>query len=364
MGKRGLVIMVLFLSRAAWACDTGFAAFEKTVFTKVRRDCVSCHDGRRSDAPAFAVADSFRSYDMLSSYMNFSKIEDSLLVIRAGNSHCGDENCDATSGKEMLEMTKQWWGSGEKSCERNGKVFTAALPLPELPAPPEKGVSETGFVTMRFDLATILAELKGVSFQIDIQDYMAQMGSVKGAYRVRAPRLVGGKGVVYLKDVKVLLNGKYDPVYNAYTQLEREVEFVSYSDAQTATPVLSSQAMIILKDGLAQPKLSISFVGLEVRRNTASCATAKFSQMVVPQLQKQQCAQCHQPAGKTIGEQIFDVTKKDEQVCKSAVQLTDSRFPRISALIEYPVQGLFGHPQVAETERADFSNAIKAWIAK
>src|SRR5436190_717527 len=99
-----LILVSCTAGELAAACEVGFQAFLPTVYAKVRRDCALCHDGSKvgMGAPPFATDDPNSSYQQLLNYMNFTNINESLLVIRAGNNHCGESNCNPASGADML----------------------------------------------------------------------------------------------------------------------------------------------------------------------------------------------------------------------------------------------------------------------
>lgn len=362
MLKTIVVIGSLFgITQGAWAatCDSGFESFKRTVYEKVRMDCVKCHNGQRPNAPAFAADDPEVSYEHLLNYMNFSKPEESLLVIRSGNSHCGLKSCDAASGEEMLKLTEQWWSDGEKACERNGRFFTAEQELPALPN------STEGFKTLTFDLGAMKAELKGVSIQIDAQNYLEDTTSARGAYRFKSPRLVGGKNPIKIKDVKVLLNGKFDPIFNAFSGIDRTMIFfpVAKAKEKTATPAMSGHTLVLLKDGLPKPKITISFVIVEEGSDDRRCPDEEtFTKKLMPTYKTMKCATCHTADGKSMGEKVFDMTKKSEELCAISDRLVDSKYPGLSPLITWPVRGLAGHPQLNEAERYEYSKAVKDWI--
>ena len=345
----------------AQTCDSGLEAFQRTVYAKVRRDCAQCHDGRRPDAPPFAVNDPLRSYETLVSYMNFSHLEESLLVIRAGNGHCGLENCEEDSGVEMQSLASQWWNEGERACERNGRHFTAELPIPaNLPMP------DAGFATMTFDLGTVAESLRGVSVQIDIQNFLDPSASTKGAYRVRAPRIIGRAGKsVQLRDLKVLLNGKYDQIYNQFTTIEKTATTfpVGLSGVPGASPMLSASVMILLKDGLPNPKLSLSFMELQATSEAAACPNEPFfNAQLKPAFQRYNCASCHNSNGDKVGLRAFNAGAEADPFCRMSGQLVDPKLIMTSPLVKLPVQGQLGHPRMSDAQASEYLNILRRWM--
>lgn len=354
-----LISILIFLSSPALACDDGFEAFLTTVYKQVRQDCARCHDGTRPTAPPFAVSDAMASYNMLLNYMNFSKPEASLLVVRAGNGHCGTSACEEESGIEMAENAKTWWAQGENRCFRNGKYFTEEITLPaNLPSP------ANGFMTLTFDLGQANPELKGTFVQLDVQDFQPASDSTPGAYRVKSPRFVGGRDAVRFKDIKVLLNGKYDPIYNAFTIEDKKTSFVATNlkAAAVATPILSGHSMIILKDTLTNPTMSISFVEVAPDQNTKCGAQDEFEKNVLPMMRTLNCATCHNQQGTVAGTQLLNMSRPINELCNISQELTNSSYPMSSAMISVPTRGLFGHPKISEKDNTAYVQVVKSWI--
>lgn len=360
MFKLNCILALILLGGAhAQACDDGFNAFKETVYKKVRVSCSECHDGSRPGAPPFATTDAVSSYNQLLNYMNFSTVEESLLVFRAGNGHCAKANCNADSGKEMVQMGKAWWNNGEKACERNGRYFSAPVAIPaNFPGPDE------GFTTVSFDLGTIKSELSGINFEIEGQTFMEKGPGTRGLYLFRNPRLMGGDRAVYLKDVKILLNGRYDIVNNEYTNVERSVPFVKLSGGVTYTPTLSPGSLLVLKDELASPTLTVSFV--EVAADTAApvCANSEiFNSTVIPLFKEMKCATCHNGrSSASLGERVFSSNMNSDQLCQVSTSLASGPSLMVSPLVLVPSQGAFNHPVLTEEQRYKYVAALREWL--
>ena len=317
-----------------------------------------CHSGKRPDTPVFASGDPQKSYEFLSRYVRFNKIEESILVVRAGNGHCGLAICKDSS--DMMAQVEKWWKDGENSCQRNGKFFSE-----ELPVPPTLPSAESGFGTLSFDLAPNGPQFKGVKLLIDAQDYVKASDKSKGAYRFKSPRLVGGTSPIYLSDVKILLNGNYDFGYNPYQAIERTVYFQpdSTSTMGSISPVLSGQTSIVVKDGVPNPKLQISFSALEVTTGSAACYRGDvFKSEVMGAISTLNCATCHQSMANATGARAFDCSAGVEDLCKTATGLVDMKFKRASPLLVFPVKGLEGHPGLKPDELETYSTAITKWL--
>ncbi len=105
-------------------------------------------------------------------------------------------------------------------------------------------------ITLAFDLSTLLGT-PDVSFLIDVIDYDLY------SYKFSRPRIVTRTQSVYVKGIKIYLNGSWVPQHSTYTIVDK-----------IATPsdgALSSFSMIVLKDkGLDGDQVKFSFDQLSV----------------------------------------------------------------------------------------------------
>ncbi|OQW52127.1 MAG: hypothetical protein A4S09_08945 [Proteobacteria bacterium SG_bin7] len=370
MTLKSVLFVFLFSSTSiAATCNSGYKAYTETLYPKImqKNRCVECHNGSNPKAPPFAVPEIESSYELALRYMNFAKIDESLLTYRAGNGHCAKANCDFDVGIEFNEISQMWWDKGENACNRNGKYFSAEVVIPT-PLPP----ANAGFKTILFDLSPISNEFKDMKLALEIQEYVKTSENVRGAYRVKYPRIVNGEGNIYIKDMKVLLNGMYDSIYNTYTIVDKTTTFVpvelvrrrhnEFGLIRSATPVISGSPLIIVKDGLANSKLQISFMEIS-RGNKMVCnKNAMFTNIIMPALKSLSCSECHNSSLDDLGSQVFDLTKNIDQACLTATALTEKSFPSASALLSIPTKGLFGHPQLSDQERTNYTKIIKEWL--
>lgn len=288
--NRLLLPLILFYSTAFSLdvdCEAGHNAFRTTVFEKITRDCKGCHKGSHPQAPAFASEDSSKSYPSLLRYVDFHHIERSVLTIRAGNDHCKLPNCNAASGREMATLIQQWWDQGEKDCKRNGKFFTQEIPIPtSLPADPAK------FSLLRWDLSTVSTELKGTFLQVEAQQFIRATELNPGAYRFRRPRFIGGTRPLKVKDLKILINGKFDLLSNAYTSIDQTVS-PQNTVHENIYPVLSSHTLLVLQDLAEGDRVSASFEILSPSEPTECKAVEDFKERVYSTWKNENCFQCH-----------------------------------------------------------------------
>lgn len=354
-------IALLTSASFATTCESGYKAYAETIYPKIMQQnrCVECHNGSNPKAPQFAVAEVENSYELVLRYMNFAKIDESLLTYRAGNGHCAKANCDFDVGIEFNELAKSWWDRGENTCNRNGKYFSAEVPIPKNLPP-----ASAGFKILYFDLSAISPDFKNIRIALEIQEYVKPKDNVRGAYRIKSPRFVNGEGNIYVKDMKILLNGMYDSIYNAYTIVDKTTTFapVELGLIRSATPVISSSPLIIVKDGLTNPKLQVSFMEIRKGDKMTCNKDAMFTNVVMPAFNSLNCIECHNSSLDEFGSQVFDVTKAADQLCLITTALLEKSFPAASALLSFPTKGLFGHPQLGPQERINYTKTIKDWL--
>ena len=360
-----LFTLLFFISSGAWAtvddCKEGFESFEKTLYPVIQNYCAGCHGGGNVKAPPFAVKDAFTSYNHVLSYMNFSDLDKSLLVIRSGNFHCGEENCEFESYDAVSAAAKEWWDKGENRCFRNGRHFTREVMVPKVL--PKQG---EGFIQMEFPLDNLSAKFNGASIVLDIQEFYPASETTRGAFLIKAPRVINGRGGIYIQDLKVLLNGKYDHIYNQFTNVDNVYNYISVSGmtgVRRATPVLSSRSMILLKDSLEETKLSISFVNIK-DSNEVNCMMAGKFRPVHDVLRSNSCTQCHDGRGNDLGTKVANFSQGSSMNCQLATQLIDPLNLPLSPLLSLPEKGVNDHPQMASEVNSELLSAVRQWLSQ
>jgi len=215
------------------------AAFEESVYAITTTRCTGCHDS--GVGPQFAVNDVASAYEVSKGLVAFQNVPQSRLVIRMTDGHCGAD-C-GSSGTEMINAIRYWWDNGEGGtgpADTLGGVSTFERLIPtNLP-------TGNQYASIQWDLGTISSHLGGVTFSIEIQDYS------ESAYRVRNPRIISNLSPVDVKDLKVLINGNYDPRDNLYTVVDERVE-------GNTDLLLSQDLMLILKANGPGDAISINF---------------------------------------------------------------------------------------------------------
>lgn len=221
------------------------AAFEKSVYTITSNQCVGCHG--RGIGPQFAVADIEQAYTLSKSYADFTDPSLSVFVSRMMDGHCGAD-C-STDGSRMTAAIQEWWDEGESIKDAGGLNGNERV-TPDLALPNPLPTGAT-YYTLQWDLGVISEGIAATYFTIEIQQFDAE------AYRVRNPKLRTTDRKIDIADIKVLVNGIYDPGSNDYT-------VISALLLQNTIRILSPALMLVLQDrGPAEDKIAISFGKIE-----------------------------------------------------------------------------------------------------
>jgi hypothetical protein len=351
-------------------CAAGLAAFKNTVFPLVRTHCYECHDGTGDGpavGPAFAVDDPVQSYEQVKERVDFSNIPQSTFVVTGGNRHClskgGAPDCGA-SAEDVLTAVNHWWTQGENTCNELGKLVTTALALPStLPT------KDQGFQTIRWDLGTIDASLKGVVFEVGAQHFALPTAATKGAYRFREPRIATGTNPIFVKDVKLAINGNYDVRANTYTTIRQTIEpgkMPTDGAAPLPFPSLSPFTLIVLQDKPSGDTLEVAFEHLNTSTAIACKATDKFKP-IVDLMGARDCYGCHGGGpgglpGTDPARQRLSLSGDLATVCRQALQRMDRFNPPGSVFISYPLRGSNEHPRVIP-QTNEIEPAWSEWVA-
>lgn len=359
-----LAIMLLlpsFESKAnPAACGQGEAAFQDTVFRKLRRDCRSCHKAG-GEVPAFADAVAADSYRYLLPLVDFGDIPRSLLVERAGNGHCKIAKCDAESGREMAELVQDWWTRGQQDCNQG-----SALRSGEMELPGNESVAGE-FIPLSVDLGATIPEFAGVRFKIEVERFTDSNEVNRGSYRFRKPRFIGGQRAIHVKDLQLFLNGRQLPYGTGFSDIDVVVSPVNADARSSNYPTLSAQTVLLLDDGKAPDKLQVGFGELRFVRSQECENLESFTNLVAPKLIANQCTTCHGGSGSGAdprAQSVFNLEGPSVAQCKAVAERVHSQGLRHSPLLAVPTRGLFGHPELPESERISYFQALKDWATK
>ncbi len=345
-------------------CTSGITAFQNTVYAKITRDCKLCHDGSNAAAPAYDSGDLTQTYFSVSNYVDFQNPETSTFVVRAGNGHCGLDNCDTASGADMLTQVKAWWDQGQKTCQVNGKYFTAELPVPaDLP-------EKTAWTLLQWDLSTVSLNLTGFTFGIDAQYLLKPSATNAGAYRFRKPRLLTGNRPVHVNNIKILINRGFNPIDNIYTIVDRIVSPQHGPAGEAAPyPTLSADTLITIPQ-TASDKLSIAFDVIQLASSVPCKALDNFTDNIFPYFRQGTCFSCHGGeggAGTSPANVTYNMDLPNDQLCQGVRERVDFSDAIQSPFLSFGARGKFDHPQTLpnpDTFAQDFLTWTQAEAAQ
>lgn len=136
-------------------------------------------------------------------------------------------------------------------------------------------------VTLKWDISAIVKENPGtVFYAVDLSDYDSY------TYLITNPRIMTATKNVRVKNIRLMLNGAYNPQNSTYTTVDK-----------VATPTagqLSGFPMIVLKDqGSAKDKIYFEFEILETYSGTINNASLTAFQTTVYPISRANCVACH-----------------------------------------------------------------------
>jgi len=358
-------------------CGTGggAAAYQNTVYALVRNNCASCHSG---SLRPFASPDLQSAFTEAQLYVNLGDIPSSDFMRKIKDAHCGAYCSDAGGGPAAMAKALDAWkaagggggcAGGVDATANNVNTPDQALPSP-LPSYVANNANGGTWARLRWPMDSISP---GAVLEIQVQQF-----NVDG-YRFKEPRLAAPSGPLYIKNIKVRLNGIYNPVNANYTTVE---SFVNPNGAVPALPnpmpypTLSSDFLIMGMDkGAAQDKVSLSIEVLKTAPAVACKFLPKFQSDVLPIMAKYNCYSCHSggaaaSAGTNPARQLFAMTGTDDQLCAKALQRTNKSSSINSMFIRGPLNGDNNHPMTNAnqgtgiiTTRTDVIPSWVAWIA-
>ncbi len=350
------------------ACPQGLNAFSQSVHPLVTANCAGCHDRRegRQNGPQFAVVDAAQSYDRILRYVNFDNLDASLFVVKGGNQHCSSYgiNCGISYDQIKLQL-KSWWDGGESQCLRKGKYITPGFTVPtDLPT------RAIGFKALHWDLGTLRPDLQGATFELEAQIFAAPGDATKGAYRFRKPRLITGQGTYAVGNVRVLVNGKLDPLANGYSSIAKVVRPEALpSDATKPSqhPVLSSKGMLVVMDQAIGDQLAISFESVDDATPRSCRDLTMFQEQVLPVLAARNCYSCHGGGteslpGRSPTKDRLSMAVTDAELCARFLERTDFDIAMNSPIVDYALRGMNDHPRIIPN-LSEINPSWLGWIA-
>ena len=412
LGKLPTARNAVTASALSTAAD-GITVFKSTVYALTRQNCASCHGV--SQAPQFAVADLNAAYaaseliavpaanDLpTASFAELVfKVKDadapgyisrSRLAIKAGDGHCGPS---CTNQRDPMIASISKWRTAEKvvtpqpgpsvsaspspgatAPAGSGKptLITLEVPMPS-PLPSPSGAADP-YARVRFDLGKALPanpDLKDAVFEIQVQLFTPTVGANQGAYRFSKPRVGSPTANLYIKGIRVMLDGVWDPSTNDYLATEAIVPAdvrmtpaaltTTYRAADIPFPLLSADTMLVLQTTpSANEKISISFEVL----NQAAVQPCKNLALWVTNVKPIarattgiQCAGCHGGSnGGATSAFNMAATTPDDILCMRFRDRSNLAVPASSNIVTYPLgTSGSGHPLVPK-----FDTVSKSWI--
>jgi hypothetical protein len=222
--------------------------FETTVYPLLRQRCINCH---RTTSPRHAQDDVFAAHTVIHDYnlVNMTNTAASRLVTRLQNDnhHCWSGNC-SNSANQMKAVIDQWKNAlaDAQLPSSNDPLKTAqSLTAIELVA---GNVSAEGILS--FNLSSNLGVNAPVTLQLKFRifdDY---------SYLFYEPRIMASALKIRIKNMKLLINGQYNPQNSAYTVVNLTTN---------GNTLLATHSLLALKDqGNAIDRFSFAFEILEI----------------------------------------------------------------------------------------------------
>lgn len=223
--------------------------FETTVYPITRQRCVGCHNNLN---PRHAHNDVVQAHNAVidNGLVNFENISASRLVERLSvdEHQCWNGNCTANAA-QMSAAIQSWKDTLE---ENNSGGNTSSDPLTTVESSSILAeLNGNNSTTLTFDLSGNLNTNEQITFQIKVMIYD------DFSYKFWDPEIITASSNVLVQNVKLQINGYYNPQHSAYTIVNK-----------TVTPGngdLASHALLALKDqGEAIDKISFKFEVLQI----------------------------------------------------------------------------------------------------
>ncbi len=204
------------------------------------------------------------------------------------------------------------------------------------------GVGTAGMVTLSFSVENKI-QIPGARLELKIEDYDAF------SYRLSDLRLIVPNRYAYVKGIRLLLNGQFNPQFSNYTYVDQLVN--------PAAPLLSPSSMIVLKEnGEAGDRLAFAFDSLELRGDPVQ-SLAAFQTTVYP-ITRQYCVNCHVATQRPFHASATPQIAHDDLINRYMVDFQNPQFSRIVEKLEERHNCWSGNcVNDAQTMR----NAVQAW---
>lgn len=353
--------------------------FSKTVYTITQAKCATCHATQQS--PTFSSSDLSTSYSVTKGLVSFTNPGSSRLVDYGGNGHCGG-SCDVSNRTSLVSAIQQWaaaeasGGGGLPTPDSDpapdgldqnpGTVRSTALTIPDL-----SGVTGNNWARVRFNLSgfTPAVGITDGVFEVEMQEFTPASADLMGSIQIRFPRIGSPTTGIWAKGIKIILNGRYDPILNTYHRVDSLVP-PGGAISTTGTPPpaipyadLGNRATLIIpniKPYAQGNTLVFSFDVLQASAAVVCRNLAGFIATVRPRMAAS-CYNCHQNVNS--GGARFRLNAQDDAgTCAQVLARADRANPANSSFILVPRLGL---PLTNGNNHntINISADIDAWIA-
>jgi hypothetical protein len=282
----------------------------------------------------------------------------SLLVLQAGNNHCGNAACNSPNNTLLTPLIAAWIaaelkGGGSTTAPAPSLgITTAPITIPALPTPnPTQTVGNAAFVTMSFPLSSVTPanpDLNGATFDIDVQQYVLpdSAAALTGTYRFRNPRINTPTNPLYVKDVEILINNEYNPATSTYTVIDTTV--VPNANTKTFTSLMPTGEvadMFVPQQNAQGDQVIIAFSMLQktsLPPVSVPCKNlAGFTANIYPYLMNT-CFSCHKNGS---GTSVYNMDDSNlANLCQVSLGFANVASPGTSILITAPRDQTNNHP--------------------
>ncbi|MCB0417531.1 MAG: hypothetical protein KDD39_07775 [Bdellovibrionales bacterium] len=317
----------------AGASGIGVLAFRGSVYTVTGTRCVTCHS-LGGQYPNIAAEDVTKAYAGARTYTNFSNVDASVLVRKTMDGHCG--GACSSDGSEMAALVQKWWEDGESRLAQLADGIV--LPAQDIPT----DLSQSDFTVMQWSLDDVLPG--GGVFELSLKRDLSGEGLI-----FSMPRIVSSRSV-HVKSLEIGLDGALAGP-GTYSTLDRTV------NAGTEA-VLSSSSGILLASG-SDHQITPIFTELNESSSVSCTQLSKFVASAKPQLSNS-CFGCHR-GNNFDATSRFDMRGTDAELCDASLMRLDWDANN-SPLIQYPLNGINGHPLRPSGFNQTRASAILEWV--
>lgn len=229
--------------------------FEATLFPLLRQRCTGCHDNNNNNQnfPGHANSDPSFAHTVITDQLlvDFDNMPGSRLVTRLSQDmhQCWNNNC--TTSANQMQAAIQAWSDGLDDSMPPPPVDTDAKVTTESDTLQNVLAGTNNNAVLNFNVSGLLETNQTVTFRVRVMVYDDY------SYKFWEPELITPGVSVRVKNIKLRINGYYNPQNSAYTIVDRVASPGNYD--------LASHALVALMDqGASIDKVSFEFEVLEI----------------------------------------------------------------------------------------------------